>query len=156
MNPHQANPKQRKHTFRNAKVAQVSNLLCRRLPVGRAREPFGACGLETRDTTQRGKPQTGRVRTRSRDCLKCLVLQAGEAVKKLAKGSKLEIPHANNQQLPLSDIFDFRFIHTFGGLPEGSRGSSVASVARPPECQFNSHSTPRGVAEPAWKSSEHF
>src|SRR6266487_6428480 len=45
-------------------VAQVSNLLYRRLPVGRVRverEALGVrsdCGLETRDTAQRGQAAT--------------------------------------------------------------------------------------------------
>ena len=36
--------------FVKAKVAQVSNLLCRRLPVGKACEFSSACGLKIRDT----------------------------------------------------------------------------------------------------------
>ena len=39
--------------------------------------------------------------------------QSEEAVKNLAKGSKLEITHTSNQQLPLCAIFDFRFFHSF-------------------------------------------
>src|SRR6266567_9183215 len=38
------------HAFREVEVAQVSNLLCRRLPVGKAYELPSACGLEIRDT----------------------------------------------------------------------------------------------------------
>ena len=70
--------------------------------------------------------------------------QTEEAVKKLAKGSKLEIPHANNQQLPLSAIFDFRF-SIYSHLRSGD-GALARLCGRPmPDAVLESRAPERGV-----------